>query len=690
MSPVRPDQRPDLAARLVAMDLLHDMLAGTSSGRLPAAIVGWMREFTGARAAVIVLHSEGEHAVFEISPSRSRGLLRPHELERLCPFCPRGEGEGPPLDVTAWDPDLPWRRILRLELVAAARPVGQILLVDLPDPTRSAEVVETFEPMLPAIGMSLRNALDHQALERAAQELEARVAERTRELEASNRELARFRTVFERADFGVAIIELGGVIRFVNPAFARLHGQTVEDLVGRDQACLRSATQNERLAPLLQELAAGRPVIGLEVEDLRQDGSPVSLLVNISPVRDEAGALMCYGATAMDVSERKALEARVSRAERLESIGRLAGGIAHDFNNMLGAILGHVEFVLGAVTDGAVREDLLEIQKAARRSAELTRQLLAFSRQQVVTPRVLDLNETVSGMLRMLGRLIGEGVELAWTPGEETWHVKVDPAQVDQILVNCCLNARDAMDATGRLRIATGNVTVTADRATVNPDAQPGDYTVLIIEDTGGGMTPEVQAHIFEPFFTTKGPGKGTGLGLATVYGIVRQNGGFIQVHSSPGRGTRLELHLPRADGAPEPQELLEQAPACAVNGEHILVVEDEQDLLKVIERTLRRLGYRVTVAHSPSEASRIFRAAPGDFHLLLTDVIMPERTGKDLWQELRQESPTLRCLFMSGYMSNVIARHGVLEPGVEFLQKPFSAAELAAKVHAVLVRSGP
>ena len=326
-----------------------------------------------------------------------------------------------------------------------------------------------------------------------------------------------------------------------------------------------------------------------------------------------------------------------------------------------------------------------EIIQAAQRSSDITRQLLAFAHKQTIAPRVLDLNATVEGMLKMLRRLIGEDIELVWQPAKGPWPIKMDPSQLDQILANLCINARDAIIGIGTLTIETGTATFDPAFCVSHPDLVPGDFVLLAVSDDGCGMDHQTLSQLFEPFFTTKGLGKGTGLGLATVYGIVKQNNGLITVQSQPAKGTTFRIYLPRhPDPAPcAPAEYGEAVPSG--HGETILIVEDETSILKLSRTLLARLGYTVLTASTPGEALRIAASHAGSVDLLITDVIMPEMNGRDLAQRLMAIHPQLRLLFMSGYTANVIAPHGVLDEGVQFLQKPFSVSELASKVHQAL-----
>ncbi|MBI5592209.1 MAG: PAS domain S-box protein [Deltaproteobacteria bacterium] len=410
-------------------------------------------------------------------------------------------------------------------------------------------------------------------------------------------------------------------------------------------------------------------------------------------VRGRDGTFLGRRASNRDITERKqaekekaGLEAQLQQAQKMESVGRLAGGVAHDFNNMLGIILGHAEMALNRVNPAQpLHADLEEIRKAANRSVDLTRQLLAFARKQTIAPRTLDLNETVEGMLKMLRRLIGEDIDLAWLPGKNPWQVNVDPSQIDQILANLSVNARDAISGIGKMTIETGNSFFDADYCVAHPGFTPGEYAMLAVSDNGCGMDKETQAHIFEPFFTTKEMGKGTGLGLATVYGIVRQNNGFINVYSEPEQGTTFRIYLPRHAGKAE--QIRKEAPGepAARGHETILLVEDERAILKMTTMMLEMQGYAVLAANTPGDAIRLAEAYPGEIHLIMTDVVMPEMNGRDLARNLLSRYPNLKRLFMSGYTANVIAHHGVLDPGVNFIQKPFSMKGLTARIREVL-----
>jgi signal transduction histidine kinase len=384
-------------------------------------------------------------------------------------------------------------------------------------------------------------------------------------------------------------------------------------------------------------------------------------------------------------AEKEKLQAQLLQAQKIEAVGRLAGGVAHDFNNMLQVILGHLDLVLSEVPPaGSLRESLDEIQKSALRSADLTRQLLAFARKQTVCPQVLDINDMVSGMLKMLQRLIGENIKLCWVPAGDHWFVKMDPSQMDQIMANLAVNARDAIKGVGQITIETANMIFDDTYVHRHPECVPGDYMMLSFSDSGQGMDEETKAHLFEPFFTTKELGRGTGLGLATVFGIVKQNHGFINVYSEVGRGTTFKLYFPRVHAEAEVAEP-PAAQRLMCGTETVLLVEDEEQILSLGQRVLEQHGYTVLTAHNPEAALELAAKCAGPIHLLITDVVMPGMTGKELKQQLLIKYPDMKCLFMSGYTANVIAHHGVLDEGVHFLQKPFTVRTLADRVRAVL-----
>ncbi len=431
----------------------------------------------------------------------------------------------------------------------------------------------------------------------------------------------------------------------------------------------------------------------LEHRILYPDGEVGYISVRFSIVKDSKGrTVKTYGVN-QDVTERKRaevereiLQAQFTQAQKMESVGRLAGGVAHDFNNLLMGIMGYTELCREGITpDHPIREWLDAIMQAAQRSAEITRQLLAFARKQIIEPKVLDMNEAVSDMLKLLRHLIGEDINLVWKPGANLKPVRLDPSQVDQLLANLCINARDAIAGVGKITLETASVLVGKEYCIKNAEAIPGAYVLLAVSDDGCGMDQPTLAQIFEPFFTTKGVGEGTGLGLATVYGIVKQNNGFINAYSERGHGTTFKIYLPQVAPESTTATVISQPPVPRGNGETILIVEDEKSLSLTCGIFLESLGYVVLKAETPGDALKAVAGHLGDIHLLLTDVIMPGMDGRQLSERVLAAKSRTRVLFMSGYTADVIAQRGVLEENVAFIGKPFSRDDLARKVHEVL-----
>jgi PAS domain S-box-containing protein len=488
----------------------------------------------------------------------------------------------------------------------------------------------------------------------------------------------------------VMITDATGSIQYVNPAFERITGYGRDETIGRNPRILKSGVHDSGFySDMWSTLASGRTWMGRMV-NRKKDGTHYSDETIISPVRDSAGLVINYIAIQNDITGQLILEEQYRQAQKMEAVGRLAGGVAHDFNNMLTVILVRSELALRRLgPEDPLRPPLNEIRDAAERSAALTKQLLTYARRQAVTLRALLLNDAVEAMLQMLRRLIGEHIELDWIAGKDLWQVRIDPAQIDQLLSNLCLNARDAIADVGRIVIETRNMQLDEEHCRKMPGCVPGEYVLLAISDSGSGMDKSTLSHLFEPFFTTKDVGKGTGLGLATVYGIIKQNNGFINVYSELGEGTIFRVYLPRHAAPGIEKEASPEVPIPRANGETVLLVEDEPMILEATADILEGLGYAVIKAGSPSLARKAFAEHAAEIHLLMTDVIMPEMNGVDLAKHLQEERPALKSLFMSGYNANVALHRGITKRELHFVQKPFTERDLAHKVRDALNSPG-
>ena len=530
-------------------------------------------------------------------------------------------------------------------------------------------------------------------LEQKMLQLEGEVQARENAEKTLRRSEERYRSLYNCIRDAILISDTERTIIDCNPAFVDLFGYSLEEIAGE-----KSLT--------VYETEAGFWWLGNESEEhinqngflhtvnfKKKDGTVFKGEVNVYPLRNDKGALTGFIELIRDITERlhdeeerEKLQVQLGHSQKMESVGRLAGGVAHDFNNMLGVILGHSDMALTLIDQTQpLFTNLQEIRKAAERSANLTRQLLAFARKQTVTPKILDLNETVSGMIKMLQRLIGEDIDLVWHPGNDLWRIKIDPSQIDQILVNVCVNARDAISDVGKITIETKCFIFDEIYYTDFEGVFPGEYVLLAISDNGCGMDKETQNKLFEPFFTTKEMGKGTGLGLATVYGIVKQNNGFINVYSEPGQGTSFKIYLPRFKDLAGSLQQKSLADAAGLGHETVLLVEDEVGMLKIATEMLQSYGYTVLAADTPGKAIELAAQYAGNIDLLLTDVILPEMNGQDLARRILAMHPDMKQLFMSGYTADVIAHCGVLNEGVNFIEKPFSLKDIVAKVVDVL-----
>lgn len=504
----------------------------------------------------------------------------------------------------------------------------------------------------------------------------------------------KYRLLVENQTDLMVKVDPEGRFLFVSPSYCRMFGKKEQELLGQKFMPLVHEEDREPTEEAMKTLFSPPHTAYVEQRAMTKYGWRWFAWAD-SAVLDKKGNIKEIIGVGREITERKnaeeereLLQAQLTQAQKMESIGRLAGGVAHDFNNMLNVIMGHAELTLdGLPEDSPLRANVEEIQKSADRSANLTRQLLAFARKQTISPMILDLNETVSSMIKMIGRLIGEEIDLSWKPHKGLETVCIDPGQVDQLLANLVVNARDAIgNKIGKVTIETGNTIFDKDYCSNHTGFVEGNYVMLAVSDDGCGMDKETQANIFEPFFTTKDAGKGTGLGLATVYGIVKQNFGFINVYSELGVGTTFRIYLPVHKAARTQSAKAKEAVAPVTRGnETILVVEDEPAILNLIKTILERLGYRVLAAATPGAAIREAESHIGPIDLLLTDVVMPEMNGRDLAKNLIVLYPDIQRMFMSGYTANVIVHQGVLDKGVHFIQKPFSSKNLATKVRKAL-----
>ncbi len=540
-------------------------------------------------------------------------------------------------------------------------------------------------------------------LQKKVRELEAEVR-RCNEIEAALRDSERrFRLLAENALDVVWSMGFDGRFTYLSPSIEKLRGYTPEEAMNQslEEILMPEGVRRfrEEMAPVMADLAAGREPQRSGVFELEQpckDGSTVWTEVTAGIMRDDEGRAVGIQGVSRDITERKRaerehdrLQASLLQAQKLESVGRLASAISHDFNNMLAVILSSAAFAAEALKhDDPVQADIVEIRKAGDRAAALTRQLLAFSRQQILAPQVISLNRAVLGIVDMLRRLLGEDVRVETVLAGDIANVLADPGQIEQVIMNLAVNARDAMPGGGRFTLETRNVELDDEYASEHPGVEPGHYVMLGASDTGCGMDAATRQRVFDPFFTTKEKGRGTGLGLSTVHGIVRQSGGHVWVYSEPGHGTVFKVYLPSVN-APETAISKPSASATDSGDERVLVVEDEAAVRRVVERMLRSAGYDVLVADSGDDAMRVCDSLNVSVDLLLTDVVMPEMGGRELADRMIARHPHLKVLYMSGYTDDGIVKNNVLDSAARFIAKPFSAAELRRKVREVLDEPG-
>ena len=495
----------------------------------------------------------------------------------------------------------------------------------------------------------------------------------------------RYRELVDNANDMIYVHDLDGNFTSMNKAGELIFGYSRQEFMQMNTSQIFSPQQCEHGRKMIELKLNGKPETSYEIETTTKDGRKVTLEMSTRLTYQDGKPSGVIG-IGRDITLRKQLEEQLRQSQKMEAVGQLAGGVAQDFNNLLTAMTGYSELLLAALKpQDPLRRDVEEIKKAADRASALTRQLLAFSRRQVLAPQVLDLNQIVANMEKMLRRLIGENIKLVTIPSLGLGRVKTDPGQIEQVILNLCINARDAMPQGGTLTLETANVTLDGSYVRSHAMVQPGPYIKLVVSDTGCGMNEEVQAHLFEPFFTTKETGRGTGLGLSTVYGIVHQSGGHIHVYSEPGKGAAFTIYLPKAEEKAELEKTAELLTHSPIGSETILLAEDEEVVRNLVRTVLLRNGYTVLEARNGEDALLVSARNPGVIHLMLTDTVMPGMSGRELADKLAPTRPEMKVLYMSGYTRDSIIQHGVLEPGTAFIQKPFLPDALVRKVREVL-----
>ncbi len=735
--------KKDPALPAMTMDILGSVLGKADNpGELGEYITEEIRELTGARCVILSQYfaSKDEKAVrvFSINPLRKKSWANSTLAWDLYNYFLKFDGIKliHATEISEFSEDLiaqGFEISLVIPLCVGASKIGSLLILGLPDEESINSVINLLKSLSTIMALVLNNSFLFDSQEQVIQQ-------RTMELQESNKllqsELAERKEIEEAQEFllqcglpatGEDFFDsltcyISEKLGFEYSSVGKLseNGLNIEPLSvyfeGRhvkippysliDTPC--GEALNSKICFYRKEVQEKFPrdldlvklnaesYLGIKLAD--SQGIPVGIiaLVGKSEFTNFKSAEMLLKIISPRVAgelerrniekEQQKLKDQLIQSQKMESIGRLAGGIAHDFNNMLGVILGHTEIALGELESGhPLKDKILVISKAAKRSADLTRQLLAFARKQSISPKILDLNDVVSGMLALLRRLIGEDIELKWNPGSNLWPILMDPGQIDQLLANLCVNSRDAIEDVGCVAIKTENVFLDGENFADEENFVPGDYVLLSVCDNGNGMDEGTLENIFEPFFTTKAIGKGTGLGLATVYGIVKQNKGFVSACSELGEGTTIKIYLPKFSGLEEKQKEDSNINKIPTGEETILLVEDDHDLLDMAKAMLERIGYKVITSRSPEEAIKIAREKSDEISLLITDVIMPTMNGQVLAKKIKIECPSMKSLFMSGYTADIIGRHGVMGEGVGFIQKPFSMIDFATKVRGIL-----
>jgi len=681
----------NLNARLEALiEIGHELNVAQDPSALVERYCRAAREVIGAMCASACIIDESGRAVRR----HCSGGVKPQHPEDPCPTCelrspvmevlavgecrrggfwPGGAGAlGCSAELSALD------SYLVAPVLTRTRTYGWIGLGNkLGDAGFSAEDERLLTTLAAQLAMGYENSRLFEEIKERADDLEREVAERRRSEE-------KYRMLVEQASDGIYIADANANFIEVNPRMLEMLGYSraeflqlnVRDLIPKD---------DQIRDPVMPDLPQTGKVVRKERRFARRDGGLIDVELGITALED--GRIQ---AIVRDVSERNRLETQLRQSQKLEAVGRLAGGVAHDFNNLLTVILGHSDLAISTLAPhDRMRRDLEDIREAGTRAAVLTHQLLAFSRKQVLQPKVLSLNAAITNLTKMLGRLITSNIEIVTRCEAELWSAKVDPGQLDQVILNLALNARDAMPLGGKLIIETANRRFEGEQLSGQVQVPPGQYVMLAVSDTGCGMDAETRSHLFEPFFTTKTEGKGTGLGLSTVYGIVRQSGGHIAVYSEPGHGTTVKVYLPRAGESADTGALREDAAPLPVGTETILLAEDEERVRSLAAGVLAQQGYTVIEACDGQEALAKAREYQGEIHLLLTDIVMPKLSGKDLADQLRRERPRLRVLLSSGYTGDTVMQQGVMDASVPFLQKPFTVRSLAFKVREALDGAG-
>jgi PAS domain S-box-containing protein len=515
--------------------------------------------------------------------------------------------------------------------------------------------------------------------------LRRQVALKTRQLQKST-ELQR--AIIACTPVAFYSTDTRGLVMSWNSSTEKLFGYKSHEIIGKPLPVI-PPNQKQEIEVLRENLMKSGEFSGIQTTRQHKNGKIIPVYISMGPIYDENKKIIGIMSSTKDISdkikthkERQKLQAQLLQAQKMEAIGQLAGGVAHDYNNMLSVIIGYTELSLEDLPeDNPLYDNLKEILTASRRSGRITKQLLAFARKQTINPKTLDLNEVVAGMLKMLSRLIGEDIRIIWQPGSDLGKVKIDPMQVDQILANLCINARDAISGVGEIAITTSNVELDETFCLQHNEVIPGHYVKLVVQDNGSGMDKETKSNIFLPFYTTKELNKGTGLGLSTVYGIVKQNNGYIYVASEPGQGTTFKIYLPHSHNANTESISSPTINLASGNKETILLVEDEPSILKMTQRMLEKLNYQVLPASTPEQALSLARDNKASIILMVTDVIMPFMNGYELSLKIKEIVANLEVLYFSGYSANVIAEQGLLKKNVNFMEKPFTIKTLAEKV---------